>query len=71
MYGRHLLSINDVTKEEIERILTVAQRLEKTPQPTLLQGKLVAHCFFEPSTRTSLSFQAATLRLGGSVFGVC
>ena len=69
LHGGDLLSIEDVSKEKIEYILHVAQSLQTHPQPDLLKGSILATCFFEPSTRTRLSFEAAMLRLGGSVIG--
>ena len=67
--GRDLVSIEDLSKEEIELILKTAKDLHDHPRPDLLKGSLLANCFFEPSTRTRLSFEAAMLRLGGSVMG--
>ncbi|MDP1608556.1 MAG: aspartate carbamoyltransferase [Chlamydiales bacterium] len=65
--GRDLLSINDLTKEEITEILHTAATIDQ--HKDLLKGCLLASCFFEPSTRTRLSFEAAMHRLGGSVIG--
>ncbi len=67
--GRSLISIHDLTKEDILHILKKAKELEDRPQPTLLQGKLMASMFFEPSTRTKLSFEAAMTKLGGGIVG--
>jgi len=67
--GRDILSILDLSKEEIKLILKTAETLKKKPSPSLLQGKILASCFFEPSTRTRLSFEAAMLRLGGGAIG--
>ena len=67
--GRDLVSINDLSKEEIELVLTTAHRMQKERKPDLLKGCILASCFFEPSTRTRLSFEAAMHRLGGSVIG--
>lgn len=66
---RDLVSISDLTKEEIEHILATAAGLRKTPAPDLCKGSILATCFFEPSTRTRLSFEAAMHRLGGAVIG--
>ena len=52
LYKKHVISIKDLTLEEIELVLDVAKGLKQTPNKTLLQDKLVASCFFEPSTRT-------------------
>lgn len=66
---RNLISISDFSKGEIERVLETARQLQREPRPQLLQGLILASCFFEPSTRTRLSFEAAMHRLGGSVIG--
>lgn len=65
----HLVSINQLTSEEIIRILDRAAIFEQNPNHSLLQGKVVATLFFEPSTRTRLSFETAVNRLGGRVIG--
>jgi len=69
--GRDFISIRDYTREEIEYIFKVAMKLESmlNERLDLLKGKILASLFFEPSTRTRLSFEAAMLRLGGSVIG--
>jgi len=59
----------DVTKEEILYILEISGRMEKEACPDILNGKILANLFFEPSTRTRLSFEAAMKRLGGQVIG--
>lgn len=69
LVGRDLVSITDLSFEEIERLLQTAHSLRQNPQPDLLKGALLATCFFEPSTRTRLSFETAMHRLGGSVIG--
>lgn len=69
LYKRHILSIPELDRDEIELILSTAQTLKTTPNPTLLKNKVIASCFFEPSTRTRLSFETAIQRLGGSVIG--
>jgi aspartate carbamoyltransferase catalytic subunit len=66
---RDLISIHDLSKGELEQIFEVAKGFEMDPKPDLLKGCILASCFFEPSTRTRLSFEAAMLRLGGSVIG--
>ena len=69
--GRDLLSIEDLSKAEIEMVLDQAARLEeqcqKQPKLDLLNGRILATMFYEPSTRTRLSFESAMLRLGGDV----
>ncbi|KKR99089.1 MAG: aspartate carbamoyltransferase catalytic subunit [Candidatus Magasanikbacteria bacterium GW2011_GWC2_41_17] len=69
LINRDLISINDLTKNEILFILQLAKDLKAKPQPTLLQNKVLASLFFEPSTRTRLSFETAMERLGGRVIG--
>ncbi len=69
MVGRSLISINDYSKEEYLRILKLAAEFEKNPKQDLLHGYVIATLFFEPSTRTRLSFESAVNRLGGRVIG--
>jgi len=69
MKNKSLVSINDLSKEEIYSILDLAEEFEKSPNPKLLEGKVVATLFYEPSTRTRLSFESAVNRLGGRVIG--
>ncbi len=67
--NRDIISINELSKTDILHILKHAGELKKKPQPNLLTGKIMASCFFEPSTRTRLSFETAMERLGGKVMG--
>lgn len=67
--GRDIISIKDFTKPEIVELLKKAAQLKKKPQPHLLDGFVLGSCFFEPSTRTRLSFETAMQRLGGRVVG--
>ena len=69
MKNKSLVSISDFTKEEYIRILDRAENFAINPNQRLLEGKVVAVLFFEPSTRTRLSFEAAINRLGGRVIG--
>jgi len=69
MNRNSLVSISDYTKDDILRIIRNAQLFEEQPNRTFLQGKLAATLFFEPSTRTRLSFETAVNRLGGKVIG--
>jgi aspartate carbamoyltransferase catalytic subunit len=69
MKNRSLVSIDDFSKEEILNILDVAEEFEKQPVRKLLEGKVIATLFFEPSTRTRLSFESAINRLGGKIVG--
>lgn len=66
---KHLVSINQLSAEQIIRILDRAALFEKNPNQRLLEGKVVATLFFEPSTRTRLSFETAVNRLSGRVIG--
>lgn len=66
---KSLVSINDITKEEILRIVDIAGEFERQPYQNLLNGRVIASLFFEPSTRTRLSFESAINRLGGRVIG--
>ncbi|GHV76712.1 aspartate carbamoyltransferase [Spirochaetia bacterium] len=69
--GRHLVEPGDFSLEEMDGLFTLAERLEAEPEylRESCRGKLLATLFFEPSTRTRLSFEAAMLRLGGSCLG--
>jgi len=69
MKNRSLVSISDFTKEEQMRVLEVAREFEKNPVQNIMEGFVVASLFFEPSTRTRLSFESAANRLGGRVIG--
>ena len=66
---KSLVSISDLGKEEILALLDRAREFEQQPNQRLLDGKVVATLFFEPSTRTRLSFETAVNRLGGRVIG--
>jgi len=67
--NKSLISINDYTKEDYIKILNLAEEFEKNPTQDILKGKVIATLFFEPSTRTRLSFESAINRLGGRVIG--
>jgi aspartate carbamoyltransferase catalytic subunit len=69
MNNKSLVSIDDYTKEDYLRIIEIAEGFEKNPNQDILNGKVVASLFFEPSTRTRLSFESAINRLGGRVIG--
>ncbi len=69
MNNRSLVSIDDLTTDEILNILDLAAEFEKNPSQPLLSGKVIATLFFEPSTRTRLSFESAINRLGGKIVG--
>ncbi len=69
--GRDITSIEDFTREEIDYILKTAKTMEPLAAKgtDMLKGKILANIFFEPSTRTRLSFEAAMLKLGGNTIG--
>lgn len=69
MNTRSIVSIKDLGKEEILSLLRTAELFERQPNRKILDGKVVATLFFEPSTRTRLSFETAVNRLGGRVIG--
>ncbi len=69
MGNRSIVSIADYSKEKIQDLLDMAKEFEKSPNRRILQGKVVATLFFEPSTRTRLSFETAANRLGARVIG--
>ncbi|MBN2742971.1 MAG: aspartate carbamoyltransferase [Marinilabiliaceae bacterium] len=69
MKNMSLVSITDFSREEILHILKLAAKFEANPNQKLLDGKVVGCLFFEPSTRTRLSFETAINRLGGRVIG--
>ena len=65
----NFVTIADLTKEDILYLIQMAQEFEKNPNRELLKGKVVATLFYEPSTRTRLSFETAANRLGAHVIG--
>ena len=67
--AKSLVTIADHSREKIEYLLQMAHEFELRPNRRLLQGKVVATLFFEPSTRTRLSFETAANRLGARVIG--
>jgi aspartate carbamoyltransferase catalytic subunit len=69
MKNKSLVSINDFTREEHIHILDLAEEFEKKPTQQILRDYVVATLFFEPSTRTRLSFESAASRLGAKVIG--
>ena len=66
---KDLISITDYSKDEYLKIMRLAAEFEENPNQDLLKGKVVASLFFEPSTRTRLSFETAINRLGGRIIG--
>lgn len=69
MKNKSLISINDYTKEQQIHILDIAEDFEKNPRQRILENYVVATLFFEPSTRTRLSFESAASYLGGKIIG--
>ncbi len=69
MENRSLVTIADHSREKLEYLIRMAGEFEKHPNRMLLHGKVVATLFFEPSTRTRLSFETAANRLGARVIG--
>ena len=69
MEKHNFVTIADLTKEKILYMIEMAEQFEKHPNRELLKGKVVATLFFEPSTRTRLSFETAANRLGARVIG--
>ena len=68
---RHLMSPLDFSTEELDRLFDLASSIQNNPQKYAhaCDGKILATCFYEPSTRTRLSFESAMTRLGGQVIG--
>lgn len=69
MENKSFVSITALTKEDILNLIADTEFFEKNPNQNLLEGKVLATLFFEPSTRTRLSFETAVNRLGGKVIG--
>ena len=69
MSKKDLISITDFSKEEYLKIMELSKEFEANPSQSLLKGKVIATLFFEPSTRTRLSFETAINRLGGKIIG--
>ena len=65
----NLIAIDQLNKEDINHLIHLAQQAKKGQLINTLSGKIIASCFFEPSTRTRLSFESAIYRLGASVIG--
>ena len=68
---RHLMTPLDFTVEELDQLFDLAGDIEHNPHKYAhaCDGKILATCFYEPSTRTRLSFESAMIRLGGQVLG--
>lgn len=68
--GRSIVSIRDMSLEDLDRIVRATETVKEGKHSGFLRGKTVATLFFEPSTRTRLSFESAVCKSGGSVFGI-
>jgi aspartate carbamoyltransferase catalytic subunit len=68
---KHIISIRDLNREQIDYILSLAKDIEEKPEKykDILRGKVIASLFFEPSTRTKMSFETAVKKLGGNTIG--
>ena len=69
MVKQNFVNIQDLNKEELLYLILMAQEFEKNPNRELLKGRIIATLFYEPSTRTRLSFETAANRLGAKVIG--
>ena len=69
LYQQDLISCTQLTRDNIDLILALAQQMQRNPAQPFLHNKIIASCFFEPSTRTRLSFETAIHRLGGKIIG--
>ncbi len=69
LYQKDILSFNDLNLADVQLILSTARKIKDKNIRCSIKDKLIANCFFEPSTRTRLSFEAATYRMGGQVIG--
>ena len=57
LYQKHIISINDLSRDDLNLVLATAAKLKANPQPELLKHKVIASCFFEASTRTPPLFR--------------
>ena len=69
LYGRDLVSINELDRQALDLIIATAELMKRGNPPQLLKNRVLASCFFEASTRTRLSFETAVQRLGGQLIG--
>lgn len=69
MKNKSLISIHDITKEDYIKVLDLAEKFEKNQRQGILKDKVISTLFFEPSTRTRLSFESAAGYLGASIIG--
>jgi aspartate carbamoyltransferase catalytic subunit len=69
MKNKSLISIHDITKKDYDRVIELAEKFEKKPRQNILSEYVISTLFFEPSTRTRLSFESAASYLGAKVIG--
>ncbi len=69
LFQRDVITMKDLQLQEVELILQTAKKMKEKNFTSTLQNKIIASCFFEPSTRTRLSFETAALRLGANIIG--
>lgn len=69
LHQRDIVSIKDLDRVDIEQIIATAARIKAGAYSSWLDGRVIASCFYEPSTRTRLSFETAVQRLGGTLIG--
>lgn len=69
MKNKNLISITDYSTDDYLKLIEIAEGFEKDPRQQILEGYVIASLFFEPSTRTRLSFESAINRLGGRIVG--
>lgn len=69
MKNKSLISIHDITKKDYDRVLELAEKFEKKPRQRILKDFVISTLFFEPSTRTRLSFESAASYLGANIIG--
>lgn len=69
LYQKHVISVSDMNREMLELIVLTTEKVKRQKTSSLLSGKIIGSCFFEPSTRTRLSFEVAVCKLGGTTIG--
>ncbi|KEY91257.1 aspartate carbamoyltransferase [Candidatus Photodesmus blepharus] len=69
LFNKHIISIPELARSELEMVINTTKKFKAKSSPELLKNKVIASCFFEPSTRTRLSFETAVQRLGGTIVG--
>ncbi|MDR3478230.1 MAG: aspartate carbamoyltransferase [Gammaproteobacteria bacterium] len=69
LYQRNIVTTKELSLDDVNLVFATAQKFKQQKHGNQLQNKIIASCFFEPSTRTRLSFESSTIRLGGKVVG--